>query len=155
MSLDQACLAFYVVRETSAKFGLHVGNMKFNIQSVEWKVYLWLCVILPVYFWYIICNKKYSLLIIIWKIYKKWSSLHSLGYRYFNTFKKIFSNVMCVFIYKQLIIFQNCLTFVFRICQEKELKTFPHFKCLRVCGQRNTVSWATCCRRATGWARLL
>ena len=31
MSLDQACLAFYVVRETLAKFGLHVGNMKFNI----------------------------------------------------------------------------------------------------------------------------
>jgi hypothetical protein len=29
-SAEQGCQTFYVVRETSAKIGLHAGNMKFN-----------------------------------------------------------------------------------------------------------------------------
>jgi hypothetical protein len=31
----QACSPFYVVRATSAEFGLHAGNMKFNTQKEE------------------------------------------------------------------------------------------------------------------------
>jgi hypothetical protein len=34
-TLDQACSAFYVMSATSAKFGLLVGNMKFNRQNKE------------------------------------------------------------------------------------------------------------------------
>jgi hypothetical protein len=33
--LTQASLNFCMVRETSAKFGLHGGNMKFNVQNEE------------------------------------------------------------------------------------------------------------------------
>jgi hypothetical protein len=29
-SSEQGCQTFYFVRETSAKIGLHAGNMKFN-----------------------------------------------------------------------------------------------------------------------------
>lgn len=34
-SLTQAVSKYYVVRETSAKFGLHAGNMKFKVQNEE------------------------------------------------------------------------------------------------------------------------
>jgi hypothetical protein len=33
--VDQARSTFCVVRETSVKFGLHAGNMKFNTQIEE------------------------------------------------------------------------------------------------------------------------
>jgi len=34
--LEQACSTFSMVQETSAKYGLHVANMQFNIQHEEW-----------------------------------------------------------------------------------------------------------------------
>ena len=34
-SLDQDCSVFYVVVELTAKFDLHVGNMKFSTQNEE------------------------------------------------------------------------------------------------------------------------
>jgi hypothetical protein len=34
--LEQAWTTFYVVRETSEKFGVHAGNMKFVTQNEEW-----------------------------------------------------------------------------------------------------------------------
>jgi hypothetical protein len=46
LALEQACSALYMVRATSAKFGLHVGNMKFNTQNDEWiRIITW--IILP------------------------------------------------------------------------------------------------------------
>jgi len=35
-TIGQPYSAFYVVRTTSAKFGLHVVNMKFNAQNEVW-----------------------------------------------------------------------------------------------------------------------
>jgi len=35
LHLEQACSTFWVVRKPSAKFGLHAGNMKFNLQNEE------------------------------------------------------------------------------------------------------------------------
>ena len=32
-ALDQNCSTFHVVRATSAKFGLHASDMKFNTQN--------------------------------------------------------------------------------------------------------------------------
>jgi hypothetical protein len=34
-SIEQVCLPLFVVRASSAKFGLHVSNMKFIIQNKE------------------------------------------------------------------------------------------------------------------------
>jgi hypothetical protein len=33
--IKQACTTFYVVPASSAKFGLHAGNMKFDTQNEE------------------------------------------------------------------------------------------------------------------------
>jgi hypothetical protein len=35
VSLEQARSTFYVVQATSAKFGLHAGDMKFSTQNEE------------------------------------------------------------------------------------------------------------------------
>ena len=35
LHLEQSCSTFWVVRTISAKFGLHAGNMKFNVQNEE------------------------------------------------------------------------------------------------------------------------
>ena len=49
--LQQACKTSYEVKETSAKFVLHGGNMKFNIQSEEWiSLCTTICIILSVNF---------------------------------------------------------------------------------------------------------
>jgi len=34
-SLTQACLTFYAMRPTMAKFGLHAGNIEFYTKSEE------------------------------------------------------------------------------------------------------------------------
>jgi hypothetical protein len=58
--LEQACSTFNVLRATSAKLGLHAGNMKFKTQDKEWLsiriiVYIILCV-----FVYTSCTIKYT-----------------------------------------------------------------------------------------------
>jgi hypothetical protein len=35
MTVEEARSTFYAVRASSTKFGLHAGNMKFNIQNEE------------------------------------------------------------------------------------------------------------------------
>jgi hypothetical protein len=56
---------------------------------------------------------------------------------------------MCVSINKRLISIQNGSGLLSRNYHGKCWNTISHFKPLR--GQRNTVSRATCCPRATGW----
>ena len=66
LHLQQACSTFWVVRTTSAKFDLHGGNMKFNVQNEEWiSVHKIICVNLLTYFSVIICNTN------IWIILEK------------------------------------------------------------------------------------
>jgi len=48
---------------------------------------------------------------------------------------------------------QNSLSLLSQLCQEKDQKTFPHFKSLHE--QLNAVATATCCPWATGWASLV
>jgi len=57
------------------------------------------------------------------------------------------------FMNKQIIRFHICCDVLSLFCQRKCWKTFPHFEFPH--GQQNTVSRATCCPRATGWAGLL
>lgn len=69
-----------------------------------------------------------------------------LQWKYFSSFWKLISLVMCVSINKQLINCENCFGAVSRLCQGKRWEMFPEVHHLY--GQHNTVL------RATGWAGL-
>jgi len=59
---EQACSTFYAVRETSAKFGLHAGEMIFNTQReklASMGLCITICKILSLkYFLHVMCNKN-------------------------------------------------------------------------------------------------
>jgi uncharacterized protein (UPF0332 family) len=70
-SLRQACSTLHTVQETSTKFQLHAGNMKFNTHYEEG---IRRRIVLPAYFSMYHVQQKYRLLLIKGTIYKMHSS---------------------------------------------------------------------------------
>jgi hypothetical protein len=68
--------AICVVKEEASKFAPHSDNMKFNTHDKE---QISTCIILTVYFLYVIRNIKYKLLIIIRKKIEE-NEIHYVGW---------------------------------------------------------------------------